>query len=1002
MAKSYNDLVAENEMLRRELRVAREAAEITSDLVVKQFEQTEKMLRRFQEANAQRQAVLDAASRMSIIATDLEGNIQLFNRGATNLLGYSSQEMVGQANILSLHLEEELSMYAQHLQKDLGTQPSGMDIFDQCVKKQLTEAREWTYKCKDGTLLPTSLSITPLHDADGRMSGYLFTAMDLTDRKQLEQDLIRAKEEAEHANASKGDFLARMIHEIRTPMNAVTGMASLLQRTELDPKQQDYVQKIMSSSNTLLHLINDILDFSKIDAGKLEIEEVPFDLEEVLDNVSNVVGLRAEEKGLEFLFHMDPGVPRYLIGDPLRLGQVLMNLCSNAIKFTHEGEILVRVKLEEMYGDRAVLFFSVRDTGIGLSREQAQDLFQAFHQADDSFTRRFGGTGLGLAICKQLTEMMGGEIGFESKPEQGSNFYFTAKFSLQEHQGETQAYIPDTLHNRRVLVVDDNPNARTALSSMLASWNMEVEIAADGNQALNILNNAAWNGSQFDIILLDWMMPGMNGIEAARRIKEHPHLTQTPALLMVTAHAREEVRAQAEQVGLDLFLPKPVYPSVLYNSLLQVLGVETSTETKRQKKEIHTRENLEAIQGARILLVEDNPLNQEVTREFLEDAGMEVEIAENGIQALEKLKNNSYHLVFMDIQMPEMDGLEATRRIRAAERGSDLSDLSDFSDGTMGREGEKARERLSDGATERSESQNSRIPESLNSKIPIVAMTAHALKTDQDKSLEAGMNDHINKPVQPQSLYRVLLDWIPPQETREETGALETARQGARSAPEKTSDLPSLPGIDIQEALQRVHYKEKLLYKMTREFLKNYHFTPAWCQEQAAAGEWEEVRIKSHALKGASGYLGALTLQRAAAELESALKQGERGEHVWTLLENFIQALKEGLNSLSELSSILASRNQPQQEGPLSSSVQHQNLEAVEPRLKQLQQKLQQGEYVSQEFLSEINNQLVEPGLRKHWEHLVELIDDIELQAASRATEELLTQVREAIQGESS
>ena len=430
MEKTRTEMQREIDMLRGEIKVAREAAEITADFVVKQFEQTESMLHRFQTANSERQAVLDAATQLSIIATDLDGTIQLFSKGASTLLGYNSAEMIDKCSILSLHLAEELDHYGKKVSSVSGTAGSGlhdMKVFDQFVKQKHSRAQEWFYVCKDGTHLPVSLSITSLYNPDGRVVGYLFTAMDMTLQKQMERELIHSKELAESANASKGDFLARMSHEIRTPMNGIIGMASLLQKTPLEPRQHNYTEKVLNSANTLLRLINDILDFSKIDAGKLQLEEVPFCLEDILGNIVNVVGMQAEKKGLEFIFQIDPQVANILIGDPLRLGQVLMNLAGNAVKFTDRGEIVISVTLENRFEDELTLRFSVRDSGIGLQQEQIENLFSAFSQADDSITRKYGGTGLGLAICKQLTELMGGEIWARSRLGIGTDFIFTAK-----------------------------------------------------------------------------------------------------------------------------------------------------------------------------------------------------------------------------------------------------------------------------------------------------------------------------------------------------------------------------------------------------------------------------------------------------------------------------------------------------------------------------------------------------------------------------------------------
>ncbi len=677
MEKTRAEMQREIDMLRGEIKVAREAAEITADFVVKQFEQTERMLHRFQTADSERQAVLDAATQLSIIATDLDGTIQLFSKGASTLLGYNPAEMIDKCSILSLHLAEELDHYGKKVSNVSGTAGSGlhdMKVFDQFVKQKHSRAQEWFYVCKDGTHLPVSLSITSLYNPDGRIVGYLFTAMDMTLQKQMERELIHAKELAESANASKGDFLARMSHEIRTPMNGIIGMASLLQKTPLEPRQHNYTEKVLSSANTLLRLINDILDFSKIDAGKLQLEEVPFCLEDILGNIVNVVGMQAEKKGLEFVFQIDPQISPHLVGDPLRLGQVLMNLAGNAIKFTEKGEIVISVKLENRSKDEITLRFSVRDSGIGLRQEQIENLFSAFSQADDSITRKYGGTGLGLAICKQLTELMDGKIWALSKPGIGTEFIFTAKLKTSDETHEPSVDTPGLLRGLRALIVDDNEAARDVLSSMLTSLKIEVNTAVDGISAITLLEQAMQQGHPYDVVLLDWIMPGIDGIETAKRIRANASLAKVPAMLMVTANGREEAYLEAGKIGLNAFLLKPVYASVMYNTLLDILGIQTTSRFPTVQKKIQTAD-LKNIQGAHILVVDDNSINQEVATEFLEDVGMVVTVASNGQECLDALQHRPYDLVLMDIQMPVMDGLEVTRQIR---RNNQISRYADY------------------------------------------------------------------------------------------------------------------------------------------------------------------------------------------------------------------------------------------------------------------------------------------------------------------------------------
>ena len=941
MEKNRAEMQMEIDMLRREIKVAREAAEITSDFVVRQFEQTERMLYRFQAADAERQAVLDAATQLSIIATDLDGTIQLFSKGASTLLGYKPSEMIGICNILSLHLADQLEHYGKKISGIWTSSLHDMKVFDQFVKQKHSRAQEWFYICKDGTHLPVSLSITSLFNPDGRIVGYLFTAMDLTIQKQMERELIQAKESAEAANASRGDFLARMSHEIRTPMNGIIGMASLLQKTALDPKQFNYANKLLGSANTLLRLINDILDFSKIDAGELQLEEVPFNLEDILGNIANVVGMQAEKKGLEFLFQIAPEVSYDLIGDPLRLGQVLMNLAGNAVKFTEQGEIVISVALEERWQDDVMFRFTVRDSGIGLQQQQIDILFSAFTQADDSITRKYGGTGLGLAICKQLTELMGGRIWMESEPGKGTEFIFTARLRLAKNARERTPKTIEFLQGIRALVVDDNKATRDMLSAMLASFKIDVDTAADGKSALHCLEQAMQQGAPYDVVLLDWIMPGIDGIETARRIKANASLARVPAMLMVTANGREEAYVEADEVGLNGFLLKPVYASVMYNTLLDILGIKAVSRPLTTREKIQTPD-LENIQGAHILLVDDNSINQEVAAEFLKDAGMIVTIASNGQECLDAVGRKSFDLILMDIQMPEMDGLEVTRRIRG----------------------------------------NSRFKE-----LPIIAMTAHAMSGDRDKSLAAGMNDHITKPLDPAVLYQTLKKWIPekravlPRKKPSETPIVTTTEEVV---------LPPLPGIDQKEALKVLNHNTHLFVTLLYNFKKSFGSLPTFLRELSEAGQWSEIRDKAHAVKGVAGYIGSSFLLQAAQRLEDALKNDLR-EEAANHLVSFINSLDIILSSLSALP---ARDEAAFIEGKNSPSRDIRGTE-VEDQVQVLIEQLKRGELAAEKQFTEVAHQLAGSGFDEHLKTIAALIDDIEYEKAAEIAGNLLNAVQQ-------
>ena len=667
----------------------------------------------------------------------------------------------------------------------------------------------------------------PLRDKEGRVVGAIETLQDISERKRAEMALVEAKREAELAAETKASFLANMSHEIRTPMNAVIGLAHLLLKDELSGKQRDYISRIHGAGQMLLGLINDILDFSKIEAGRMDLEQAEFSLDDVLDNVANVLLHRAQEKGLELQYVVEPEVPARLVGDSLRLSQILINLIGNALKFTARGSVTVFVRANPAPENQAALEFDVQDTGIGMTAEQQASLFRAFSQADASITRKFGGTGLGLTISKRLVEMMQGQIWASSQPGIGSTFSFTVILG----RGRFDAATPRPPRHH-ALVVDDNPLARAILIRLLEKEGYAAQPAESGEQALALLAEAR---TPVDMVTIDLNMPGMDGLELADTI--HQQVSPCPQLVMVTASDTSGLDSHSRLSRFDAVLNKPVTAAQIGRLVAQHPGGTADSHG-----------NLAPLAGLQVLLVEDIPTNQLIASEMLSAFGSTVDVANNGIEALQKLIDQGlrYDIVLMDVQMPEMDGLEATRRLRASGRVDAL---------------------------------------------PIVAMTAHALESERQRCLAAGMNDFLTKPIEPSQLQATLQRWRP-------APASQPPAPPSESKIMTTSDeLPDLPGIDKADGLRRMMNKPRLYEKVLRDFHTRFKDEPVQIRALLEAGEHATAERRAHSAKGLAGSIGACDLSNAAKDLETALR--EETALVGDRLDRFERELRAVLDGIA-------------------------------------------------------------------------------------------------------
>ncbi|EWH09424.1 multi-sensor hybrid histidine kinase [Catenovulum agarivorans DS-2] len=809
------------------------------------------------------------------------------------------------------------------------------------LKDQHILATGETQTSQETTVYPNGKTIkvdtlkAPFYDEQGELMGLLGISRDVTHRVETEQQLSQAKDKAEAANQAKSEFLAKMSHEIRTPMNAVIGLTQLLKRTKLDHEQADYVDKILNSADVLLSVINDVLDYSKIEANSLSIEKVPFSIQKVLDKTITICELKALEKNLEFILDLSSNVPNYVMGDPNRLQQILVNLANNAIKFTQHGHVIVKIELADRQDKQALLKFSVTDTGIGISEQCQKQLFNAFSQLDNSLTREFEGSGLGLVICKQIVELMGGHISIISEEGQGSTFSFTMPCEIVDDAKKTLPHQIDYT-KLKTLVVDDSVVARSILVELLSELGMHVDCADSGQDAINMVKKASEIRRDYDLIIMDWRMPGIDGISAAEQIKQDLGKNHIPAILLLSAYDLDEARKQSGSIHIDAYVEKPVKPQTLLDGISRSLCNHNPIASPTKQANWHTATTSKwdgsqlDFSQAKILVVDDNTINRKVVCGFLSDTNIQIDIAVDGEQALDKIFTYQYDLVLMDIQMPRMDGYTATRHIRQKTQYDDL---------------------------------------------PIIAMTAHALDSDKSLCISKGMNAHLAKPINPDELFATILKWLKADKITQRSSQVVHQHTEFDQLIESMSWIPQL---DVKKALARCQNNRKLFCKLVGDFVAEHQQSVADFLNLKRNDNSKALFIKVHSLKSSTAYIGAFVLSQQCAKLESQI---ELKQDYYATLKAVCNELEQIINALGYiLKSNKSAADHKQAKTPVKTQLQ-----ALLPLLKN-------SDFAAEELI----NNLIESSHNTEYAEPVKqistFVSEIEFELASELCEITLNQ----------